>query len=97
MQYQALQAIDPDDLAAHYNLSILCRRLGLKEQAAKEAAAFADQKDDPMASTFALEFLRKHNEIANESVPWHTHDLTGSSAAPATASTPATMPGPGGR
>ncbi len=76
-QYQALQAIDPDDLAAHYNLSILCRRLGLKEQAAKEAAYFADQKDDPMASTFALEYLRKHNEIANESVPWHTHDLSG--------------------
>ncbi len=76
-QYNALQAIDPDDLAAHYNLSILNRRLGDKEKAAKEAAYFADQKDDPMASTFALEFLRKHNEIANESVPWHTHDLTG--------------------
>ncbi len=76
-QYGALQAIDPDDLAAHYNLSILNRRLGKKEEAAKEAAYFADQKDDPMASTFALEFLRKHNEIANESVPWHSHDLTG--------------------
>ena len=87
-QYQALQAIDPDDLAAHYNLSILCRRLGMKEQAAKEAAYFADQKDDPMASTFALEYLRKHNEIANESVPWHTHDLSGgTSSAPATAGT----------
>lgn len=74
-QYTTLQGIDPDDLAAHYNLSILCRRLGMKEQAAKEAAFFADQKDDPMASTFALEFLRKHSAIANESVPWHTHDL----------------------
>ncbi len=83
-QYGALQAIDPDDLAAHYNLSILNRRMGAKEQAAKEAAYFADQKDDPMASTFALEYLRKHNEIANESVPWHTHDLTGDAKPAAT-------------
>ena len=99
-QYQALQAIDPDDLAAHYNMSILSRRLGLKEQAAHEAAIFADQKDDPMASTFALEFLRKHNEIANESVPWHTHDLTGN-ATPGNASAgaqavPVTVTAPGG-
>ena len=76
-QYEALQAIDPDDLAAHYNMAILSRRLGLKEQAAREAAYFADQKDDPTAASFALEYLRKHNEIANESVPWHSHDLTG--------------------
>ncbi len=29
------------------------------------------------ASVYALEFLRKHPEIAAESVAWHTHDLTG--------------------
>ena len=40
-----------------------------------QAAFFADQKDDPTASTFALEYLRKHHEIAQESVPWHVHDL----------------------
>ncbi len=78
-EYELVQGIDPDDLAAHYNLSILYRRLGLKEQAAAEAARFADQKDDPTASTYALEYLRKHNEVANESVPWHAHDLDGSS------------------
>jgi Flp pilus assembly protein TadD len=74
-EYETVQSIDPDDLAAHYNLSILYRRLGLKDKAAVEAAYFADQKDDPTASTYALEFLRKHNEIAQESVPWHIHDL----------------------
>jgi tetratricopeptide (TPR) repeat protein len=74
-QYQALQAIDPDDLAAHYNLSILYRRLGMRDKASAEAKAFADQKDDPTASTFALEYLRNHTEVANESVPWHAHDL----------------------
>lgn len=72
-QYEALQGIDPDDLAAHYNLSILYRRLGQKEKAAVEAARFANQKDDPSANTFALEYLRQHGEIAAESVPWHIH------------------------
>jgi len=76
-QYEKLQAIDPDDLAAHYQLAILYRRLGEKEKAAVESAKFADQKDDPTASTYALTFLRKHPEIASESVTWHTHDLTG--------------------
>jgi tetratricopeptide (TPR) repeat protein len=72
-EYETLQSIDPDDLAAHYILSIVYRRLGMKEQAAREAAAFADQKDDPTASTYALEYLRKHPEITSESVPWHVH------------------------
>ena len=72
-EYETLQSIDPDDLAAHYILSIVYRRLGMKEQAARESAAFADQKDDPTASTYALEFLRKHPEITSESVLWHTH------------------------
>jgi tetratricopeptide (TPR) repeat protein len=75
--YIRLQAVDPDDLAAHYQLAILYRRLGDKAKSAIESARFADQKDDPTASQFALEFLRKHPEVASESVVWHTHDLTG--------------------
>lgn len=74
-EYQALQAIAPDDLAAHYNLAILYRRMGEKDKARKEAATFADEKDDPVATTYALEFLRKHPEMANESVAWHTHEM----------------------
>ena len=74
-QYEAVQEIDPDDLSAHYNLSILYRRLGMKARASEEAAMFADQKDDPTASTFALEYLRQHTQVAKESVVWHTHDL----------------------
>ena len=75
--YERLQVIDPDDLAAHYQLAILYRRTGEKSKAAIESAKFADQKDDPTASEYALEFLRKHPEVASESVVWHTHDLTG--------------------
>lgn len=72
-EYQTVQSIDPDDLAAHYILSIVYRRLGVNDKAAHEAAEFADQKDDPTASTYALEYLRKHPEVANETVPWHIH------------------------
>jgi tetratricopeptide (TPR) repeat protein len=75
--YERIQVIDPDDLAAHYQLAILYRRLGDKTKAAVESAKFADQKDDPTASEYALQFLRKHPEVASESVGWHTHDLTG--------------------
>jgi tetratricopeptide (TPR) repeat protein len=75
--YERLQAVDPDDLAAHYQLAILYRRLGEKDKAAIESAKFADQKDDPNASEYALQFLGKHPEVAAESVVWHTHDLTG--------------------
>ncbi len=72
-EYETVQSIDPDDLAAHYILSIVYRRLGMKVEAAREAATFADQKDDPTANTYALEFLRTHPEITAESVPWHIH------------------------
>ena len=99
-EYEKLQAIDPDDLAAHYNLAILYRRLGLKDKSAVESAYFADQKDDPMASTVALEFFRKHPEISNESVPWHAHPLEDASPTdkvPALAAEPApTKPAPAG-
>jgi tetratricopeptide (TPR) repeat protein len=75
--YEKLQAIDPDDLAAHYSLAIIYRRLGERQKSAIESAKFADQKDDPTASVYALEFLGQHPEVAAESVVWHTHDLTG--------------------
>ncbi len=97
VQYQALQAIDPDDLAAHYNLSILYRRLGVRDKAAQEASAFADQKDDPTASAYALEYLRNHTELANESVPWHAHELTPAKRPPAAASGNAATSAAGGQ
>jgi tetratricopeptide (TPR) repeat protein len=72
-QFEALQKIDPDDLAAHYNLAVLYRRMGMKEKAAAQAALFATKQVDPGAPTYSLEFLRKHPEISTESVPWHIH------------------------
>jgi tetratricopeptide (TPR) repeat protein len=75
-QFKALQAIDPDDLAAHYNLAILYRRMGMKEQATAEAAKYTIKRIDPGAPTYSLEYLRKHPETSTESVPWHIHTET---------------------
>jgi len=72
-QFQALQAIDPDDLAAHYNLAILYRRMGMKKKAAEEAALYTIKRVDPGAPTYSLDYLRRHPEISIESVPWHLH------------------------
>ena len=72
-QFEALQAIDPDDLAAHYNLAVIYRRMGMKEKAAEQAAMFATKQVDPGSPTYSLEYLRVHPEISNESVPWHLH------------------------
>ncbi len=89
-EYQTIQTIDPDDLAAHYNLAILYRRLGMKDKARVEAAAFSDEKDDPTASTYALQYLSKHPESAQESIPWHVHDLDRHGADEAEPTLPAT-------
>ncbi|MGA9585382.1 MAG: tetratricopeptide repeat protein [Terracidiphilus sp.] len=72
-QFKALQAIDPDDLAAHYNLSILYRRKGMKHEAEVEASLYTIKRIDPAAPTYSLDYLRKHPEISTESVPWHVH------------------------
>ncbi len=82
VEYQALQGVDPDNLAAHYALAIIYRRLGDKKKSAIESAKYANEKNDPLASQYALEFLRRHPEVAAESVAWHVHDLTGDQKKP---------------
>jgi tetratricopeptide (TPR) repeat protein len=72
-QFEALQQIDPDDLAAHYNLSIIYRRLGMDQKAAEQQALFVTKKFDPGAPTYSFDFLRQHPEISIESIPWHVH------------------------
>ena len=72
-QFEALQAIDPDDLTAHYNLAILYRRMGMKDKAKKQLAMFVTKKLDPAAPTYSMDFLHRHPEISVESVPWHVH------------------------
>ena len=73
--YEKILAIDPEDLGAHYNLMLVFRKLGMKEDAKREGKIFAELKDDPSALPLANMFLRKHPEMSNESVFWHIHDL----------------------
>ncbi|HEX8180521.1 MAG TPA: tetratricopeptide repeat protein [Pyrinomonadaceae bacterium] len=73
--YETILAIDPEDTGAHYNLMLVYRKLGLNDLAKQEAKIFADQKDDPSSFPLANEFLRRHPEMSNESVPWHVHTL----------------------
>ena len=42
-QFEALQAIDPDDLAAHYNLAILYRRMGHERKSRRTGRLVRDQ------------------------------------------------------
>jgi len=73
--YEKILAIDPEDLGAHYNLMLVFRKLGMKDEAKREGKIFAELKDDPSALPLANMFLRKHPEMSNESVFWHIHDL----------------------
>ncbi len=73
--YEKILEIDPEDLGSHYNLMLIFRKLGMKEEAKRESKIFADLKDDPSALPLANMFLRKHPEMSNESVFWHIHDL----------------------
>lgn len=76
-QFEALQAIDPDDLSAHYNLSILYHRMGMVNKAKEQQALFVTEKINSNARTYSLGYLRSHSELSIESIPWHLHtDLT---------------------
>ncbi len=73
IQFEAVQQIDPDDLSAHYNLSIIYRRMDMEQKAAEQQAQFINKKFDPGAPTYSFDFLRQHPEIAIESIPQHVH------------------------
>jgi tetratricopeptide (TPR) repeat protein len=73
--YEQILGIDPEDTGAHYNLIFIYRQLSLTQAAQREAAIFADLKDDQTTFAVANEFLRSRPEINNESVPFHIHDL----------------------
>jgi tetratricopeptide (TPR) repeat protein len=73
--YEQILQIDPEDAGAHYNLMLIYRKLGMRDEAKQEAKLFADLKDDPAALPIASEFLRRHPEMKGESSPWHVHTL----------------------
>lgn len=74
-QFEALQAIDPDDLAAHYNLAILYHRMGMTKEARAQQALFVTEKINSAARTLSFSYLEKNPGAAMESIPWHLHNL----------------------
>jgi tetratricopeptide (TPR) repeat protein len=74
-QFEALQQINPDDLTAHYYLSMIYSSLGLKQEAAREGALYSEHKDDPGAALLALDFRYRHPDVAHENEPYHVHGI----------------------
>jgi tetratricopeptide (TPR) repeat protein len=72
-QFEALQSINPDDLSAHFYLSLIYAQLGMKKEAAQEAALYAEHKDDPGAALLALDFRYRNPLVAHENEPYHLH------------------------
>ncbi len=74
-QFEALQSINPDDQTAHYYLSLICERLGMREKARQEGAEYSEHKDDPTVGRLAQQFWRRYPAIADELAPYHTHGI----------------------
>jgi tetratricopeptide (TPR) repeat protein len=68
-------AIDPEDAGAHYNMMLLYRKTGLKEEAAREEKIFLDLKDDPRTTALAADFLQRNQAVARRSLPYYINDL----------------------
>jgi hypothetical protein len=54
---------------------IIFQKLGLREEAKREAKIFQDLKEDPQQTPLASTFLQANPSIGNESLPFHTHSL----------------------
>lgn len=79
-QFEALQAINPDDLTANNYLSYVYANLGMKEKAAEQRRLFVDHKEDVEVEPLAQDFWSKHNNVATELAPFHIHELPAAAA-----------------
>lgn len=73
--YERVLEIDPEDLSSVYNLMLIYQKLGMREESAAKSKEFRQLKDDPQTASLANQFLQKNPNIANESLPYHVHNL----------------------
>jgi tetratricopeptide (TPR) repeat protein len=73
-QFEMLLDINPDHLTAHYYLSLIYAKLGMKEKADEHGKIYAEELPDPSVGAIAQDFLRSHPAVANEIFPYHVHD-----------------------
>lgn len=83
-QFEQLRDINPDDLTAHLYLSIIYSKLGMKEKAAEEGAAYSEHREDPTTGSMAQDFWRKNPMIVNELAPYHVHESSANAPKPST-------------
>ena len=74
-QFEALQAVNPDDITANNYLSYIYDKLGLKEKAAEQARLFSDRKEDVEVEPIAQDFWSKNEVVAAELAPFHLHEV----------------------
>jgi tetratricopeptide (TPR) repeat protein len=72
-EFESVQECDPDDVPAHYYLSLLYRRLGLEDKAKAQAKLYLDKRDDRASSTAYLQFLKNNPSEYQENLPSHLH------------------------
>ena len=72
-QFAALQSINPDDLTAHYYLSLIYDLLGMKDRARNEGTEYAEHREDPTVGGLAQDFWRRYPVVADELAPYHVH------------------------
>ncbi len=71
--YQAVLAIDPEDVAAHYNLMLAHQGAGNREEAMRERALYERFKADEAAQAITGDFRRASPEDNNERQAIHEH------------------------
>lgn len=73
--FRQVLTIDPEDAGAHYNMMLLYRKTGMKDEAAREEKIFLDLKDDPRTTALAADFLQRNQSVARRSLPYYVNDL----------------------
>ncbi len=71
--YEAVLRIDPEDVAAHYNLMLAQQGAGNREEAARERALYERFKADEAAQAITGDFRRASPEDNNERQAIHEH------------------------
>ena len=71
--YEAVLAIDPEDVSAHYNLMLAHRGAGNREEAMRERALYERFKADEAAQAITGAFRRASPEDNNERQAIHEH------------------------
>ena len=72
-EYEAAQAVDPDDLMSHRYLAPIYKKLGMYAASEQQGAAYRDKLLEPSYTWVQQNFWRSHPATAYEVVPFHVH------------------------